>query len=172
MIKSLRFFVLWLVTAFLAVTAQAHQQKAAFTDIFVNPRAGMVEVVHSFILHDAEAALFEATGMTGDLYRDPSVQAAFATYAVDRFELTNDAGDAAPLALTLLGFEVADGRLLIYQEAPVPDDLHMFKVQAGALRDVWPDQVNTVNVRRGDTLRTLTFTGSESAKVAVLASTP
>lgn len=170
MIRLGRLIGLWLLTAALAATSHAHQQKVALVDILVNPRSGNIEVVHSFILHDAEAALASLSGITGDLYTDPQVQAAFSDYAVSLFELSTGVDDALPLRL--LGFEVEAGRLLVYQEAPTPEGLHMLAVRAGALRDVWDDQTNTVNIRSGDTLRTLVFTAGDGAKVAVLKSTP
>ncbi|MEM8771605.1 MAG: DUF6702 family protein [Pseudomonadota bacterium] len=151
----------FLAAAFVAAAfnaaAFAHQQKAAVTEILFNARTNNIEVAHRFIMHDAEHAARAELGIDGDLYGSPETRSAFAAYVAERFSLT--APDGASLQLVLQGAEIKDGYLWVYQETQAPDGLDALSVRHGALRDVWPDQVNRVNVKRGDEVRTLVFTG-------------
>ena len=146
--------------------ASAHQQKAALTEVLFNPRTGNIEVAHRFALHDAEHAVRIELGVDGDLYTTPETRAAFASYVAKHFSLATP--DGAPLPLALLGVEISDGHLWVYQETPAPDAIDALVVRCGALRDIWPDQINRVNVKRGDDVRTLVFTGAVGELVATL----
>lgn len=144
----------------------AHQQKAALTEILLNARTGNIEIAHRFYMHDAEHAVRLKVDPDGDLYASPETRAAFAAYVAERFTLATP--DGARLQLTLLGTEMEGGYLWVYQETPTPEGLEALVVRHDALRDVWPDQVNRVNVRRGDTVRTLVFSGAAKELVARL----
>lgn len=159
-----------IVTALAVLTgadALAHPQKEAQTEVLFNPRTGAIEVAHRFSLHDAEYAIRDELGLTGDLYTDLQTQGVFADYVAARFTLSGTDGTALPL--TYLGSEIAEGYLWIYQEVAAPDTnaepdsgtrfdtIPALSIRADALRDVWPEQVNRVNVVRGGMVRTLIF---------------
>ena len=161
-----RTFIAAFTSALLLVgPALAHQQKAALTEILFNPRTGNIEVVHRFILHDAEHAVRKELGIGEGLVGSPDTQMAFATYVAERFSIATPEG--TPLPLTLLGAEVEGGHLWVYQETPEPDGLTAFSVRHDALRDVWPKQVNRVNVKRDGTIKTLIFSGVVRKRFAV-----
>lgn len=141
-----------------SATAYAHPQKEAQTEIFFNPRTDKIEVAHRFSLHDADYALRETVETDGELYTSPETRDAFAAYVSARFAITSDDGTA--IALDYLGSEIADGYLWIYQEGPMPSDPGALRVRHEALRDVWPEQVNRVNIQRDDAVRTLIFSGT------------
>ena len=158
------------LAAFLSVLlagepALAHQQKAALTEILFNPRTENIEVVHRFILHDAEHAVRKELGIGEGLVGSPETQMAFAGYVAERFVLARP--DGTPIPLTLLGAEIEGGYLWVYQETPEPEALDALAVRHDALRDVWPSQVNRVNVKRGSTVRTLVFSGVVRKRFAV-----
>ena len=158
MIARFLFAAFFLVSSLLWGTSFAHQQKAALTEVLLNARSGKLEVAHQFLLHDAEHAVRVELGIDGDLYADPETQAAFAKYVADRFSLA--VADAGPLSLSLLGTEIEGGYLWIYQEAPLPTGMQTLTVKNNALRDVWSEQTNRVNIKRGTDIRTLVFTGN------------
>lgn len=144
------------IAAFVGAVS-AHQQKAALTEVLFNSRTGNIEVAHRFNMHDAEHAARLDIGLDGDLYGSPETQSAFAAYVAKRFALVMP--DNTPLPLVLLGAEVKDGYLWVYQETPAPDALDRLWVRHDALRDIWPDQTNRVNVKRDDEIESLIFTG-------------
>lgn len=149
----------------IAVPAAAHQQKAAITTVEHNSRTGMIEVVHTIPLHDAEHALRHQGMKAADLLGDIESRRAFARYAVERFAI---AADGEPLELTLLGTEVEGASLLVFQEGASPGVGARLTINAQVLTDIWLRQVNSVNVGGGTSPETLVFRGGDSAKSAML----
>lgn len=151
------------VIVMLGVGAGAHELKAALTEILYNPRSGQLEVAHRFVIHDAEHALAQTTGRQVDLVSDNDAQATFARHVADQFTLAN--GDGTHFELTLLGSQIEQGYIWVYQEAPLSlIDTDTLLIRHDALREQWPDQVNMVNVRRGKEVRSVRFTGADSFK--------
>lgn len=148
-----------------AVPAAAHQQKAAITTVEHNPRTGMIEVVHTIPLHDAEHALRHQGKKGADLLGDLESRRAFARYAAERFSI---AADGSELDLTLLGTEISGNSLLVLQEGPSPGLGAELTIQSQVLTDIWLRQANSVNVGRGTSPQTLIFRGGDRAKTAVL----
>jgi len=134
----------------------AHQQKSAITRVLFNERTGNIEVMHRFLLHDAEHAVREIFGGEADILASRAVRERFAAYVGRRFELH---ADERPLTLAAVGSEI-DGRFLwVYQETPIPDAFSSLSIRHDALRDIWPAQVNLVNVERGKDTRSVNFEG-------------
>lgn len=155
---------LLLCVVLLSDTALAHQQKAAISTVLFNPRTENIEVSHRFYLHDAEHAVKHIFGKSADIIKSEDTQQKFFEYVMKRFSLKNDKGE--PIALSPVGFEV-DGKFFwVYQETKQPFLLNGLTIEHAALKDIWPSQVNTVNVEgRGD-IKTRTFDGSvEVAKI-------
>lgn len=126
-----------------------------------NPRTRNIEVAHRFFLHDAEHAVEVLLAPGADIIRLRRTQAEFAAYAAQRFDLY--ALDGALLPLTDLGFEAERAFFWVYAETPWPDnDLPGLAMRHDALRDVWPDQVNLVNVERADGVRSVEFAGRDT----------
>lgn len=134
----------------------AHQQKSAITRVLFNERTGNVEVMHRFQLHDAEHAVREIFGGEADILASEAIRERFAAYVGKRFELYSD---NCPLELSAVGTEI-DGRFLwVYQETPIPETLSSLTIRHEALRDIWPAQVNLVNVERGQDIHSVNFEG-------------
>ena len=110
--------MLFLVVFFASAISVAHEQKAAFTDVFYNERTGNLEIAHRFSLHDAEHTLHKAPEMTADLTKSEEAQAAFADYVAARFKLRF--ADKTVIPLTLVGQERERGYFWVYQEAKIP----------------------------------------------------
>ena len=54
-----------------------------------------------------------------------------------------------------------DGKFFwVYQETTQPTKLDNMTIRHDALRDLWPEQVNTINVEGKGKLQTLSFTDS------------
>jgi hypothetical protein len=158
----------WIAAAImlaLAIPAAAHQQKAAITSVEHNPRTGMIEVVHTIPLHDAEHALRRQGQASADIVGNIESRRAFARYAAERFSIV--VGESA-LELTVLGTQISGNSLLVFQEGASPGPGTELAIQAQVLTDIWLRQVNIVNVGRGTSPQTLVFRGGDRAKMAVL----
>ena len=147
-----------LLLALLALPLDAHQQKEAITRVLFNPRTGNIEVMHRFILHDAEHATRELFGKSADLLGDPADRERFSSYVHGRFYLIDQDGERIPLEP--VGQEIEGRFLWVYAEAPIPPTVTGLAVSQESLRDLWPEQVNLVNVERDGTVRSALFDGS------------
>lgn len=135
--------------------ANAHQQKAAITKILFNPRTHNIEVMHRFYLHDAEHAVRQIFGKDADILGSDETKASFGQYVTDRFGLTSQTGEALPLSF--VGFEIERNFFWVYQETPIKEGLSSINIRHNALRDMWPQQINTVNIEGLADIKTATF---------------
>lgn len=148
-----RLVATWALLTLSALTAEAHQLKAAQTSIALSPATGLVEVIHRFYVHDAEHAVEQLVGLAGDIHRDAELRDAFARYVAERFTLAD--GDGVPLPLVLLGAEIDGDFLWIYEELPGDAWPRIASVRHDALQELWPEQENRINVRTETGLRTV-----------------
>ncbi|PCJ49746.1 MAG: hypothetical protein COA74_04660 [Gammaproteobacteria bacterium] len=139
-------------------TLSAHQKKEAITRVIFNERLMTIEIIHRFSVHDAEHGVKKLFGKSADLIDDKKSQAQFADYVMQNFSMIKNVETA--LVLTSVGFEV-DGRYLwVYQETALQSDISELSITHNALRDIWHDQVNLLNVERDKKVRSLIFRGS------------
>ncbi|MBT0587902.1 hypothetical protein KIU71_15910 [Alteromonas sp. SM 2104] len=162
MVKLSKIKVLLLALVLVCCPVAAHQQKAAITKVLFNPRTNNIEVMHRFILHDAEHAVKRLFDGDADIYRSAQTQRQFSDYVLDRFSLSDQNGNVLPLSE--VGFEV-DGKFMwVYQETPQQPDIQGLIVEHRALHDLWPAQTNTVNVEGKGPVQTLMFGANDSAQ--------
>ena len=142
--------------------AWAHQKKTAVTTILFNERTANIEVMHRFLIHDAEHAVKQirggSFGQGADIIASEQTRQAFSQYASERFSIRDQNGEL--LELTLLGSEIDGGSIWVYQETPIPADLQSMTIRHNALRDIWIEQVNRVNIERNKEIDTLIFQGN------------
>ena len=148
-----------IISTLLSPSVHAHQQKAAITRVVFNERTGTLEVMHRFYLHDAEHAVRLLIDSDADIIGNEQTRAQFAEYVQQQFSLTSPSGEA--LVLSPVGHEIDGNFFWVYQERTLPVNVTSLQVIHNALREVWPDQINTVNVERGCSVTTLTFQGSD-----------
>ncbi|MEO1573340.1 MAG: DUF6702 family protein [Pseudomonadota bacterium] len=146
-----------LVALLAAASAAAHEQKEAVTRVLFNPRTGNIEVMHRFLVHDAEHASRALFDGGVDVLGEDHDRERFAAYVHARFSLSDQ--DGTPIPLNPVGHEIDHRFLWVYAEAPIPDHLSSLSVAHDALREVWPEQTNLVNVERGADVRSATFQG-------------
>jgi hypothetical protein len=146
------------VSVFNANGAAAHQQKMAITTVLFNPRTQNLEVMHRFDLHDAEHAVKEIFDGDADIMRSEKTQSDFAKYVVERFAIYDMKKSELPLSF--VGTELEGQHFWVYQETPAPSDLTGLYIRHNALRDIWHQQTNTINVEGMGDIQTLTFTDS------------
>lgn len=135
----------------------AHQQKLSLTTIKFNQRTSLVEVSQRFSLHDAEhagAKLFDWP----NLPTDRNAQQRFVDVLSNQFSILNE--QQQPIELTFVGFETSNRFLWVYHEFPIEQASDCLYVKQRALHDLWPDQLNSVNIERGSGTKTLLFMGN------------
>jgi hypothetical protein len=146
--------------------AVAHQQTIAISTVSINPRTGMVEIVHQVPLHDAEHALRLKGVSNPDILGDEKSREAFAAYVTKRFVLEIDGVAVQP---AYLGSEASAGSLFVYQELPAPKaDKAMLRFNSQILTDLWARQENRVNIGGGTRPETFIFHDGDSAREALL----
>jgi hypothetical protein len=145
-------------------TAAAHQQKIAISTLALNPRSGMVEIVHQVPVHDAEHALRVQGAKNPDIIGSEESREDFAAYVTRRFLLTIDGVTATP---AYVGSEITGGSLWVYQEAPAPaggagGSGAVLRFNSQILTDVWARQENRVNIGGGTDVETFIFRSGTS----------
>ena len=142
----------------------AHVQKTAVTRILFNPETSNIEVMHRFLIHDAEHAAQQLFGAGQDLLGSEESRMLFSSYVINRFSIEAGLADGSRAALELeyLGSEIDGQFIWVYQETRIIDGIESFSMVNMALRDVWPDQSNLVNVeRQGKIVSALFDAGAE-----------
>jgi hypothetical protein len=143
----------------LSPIAQAHKIKTAFTIVLFNERTGFLEVVHRFYLHDSEEAVWELFDKNADIIANESTQATFTNYVIDKFAIKDQ--NKKQVDLTTLGYQNEGGYFWIYQEAPLQKDWTKLSIKQDALKDIWSDQFNVVNIEGLKQIYTLNFSDSD-----------
>ena len=154
-----------LLALILAGPVLAHQQKIAISTISLNPRSGMIELVHQVPAHDAEHALRVQGTKNADVVGSAASREAFARYVAQRFVLLVDGTIVTP---TYVGSEMKGGSLMVYQETPASAPGARLTVNSQILTDVWARQENRVNIGSGTKVETLIFTARDPASNVVL----
>ncbi|MEP0355579.1 MAG: DUF6702 family protein [Paraglaciecola sp.] len=143
---------------FTAFSLCAHQQKTSISTVLFNPRTNNIEIMHRFRVHDAEHAAKEIFGKDADMIDSESTQKQFSNYVNERFSLFDS--QQQPIELKVVGHELEGNFFWVYQETTQPTKLENLTIRHDALRDLWPEQVNTINVEGKGKLQTLTFADS------------
>ena len=140
-------------------TVLAHQQKAAETTVLFNKNSGQLEIMHRFYLHDTEHAVQALFDKNADILDSDKTQQQFADYVAKQF-LARTLGDKA-LPLNSVGYEVEGKFFWVYQDTAPPKGLKGIKLYNGTLRDLWPMQINMVNIEGKGQVRTLYFSDNK-----------
>ncbi|TQF71307.1 DUF6702 family protein [Pseudoalteromonas luteoviolacea] len=158
----IRYFHLLIVAFTLATSLPvfAHQQKASETTALFNKNTGQLELMHRFYLHDTEHAVQSLFDKKADILNAKKTQQQFADYVATHFQLRTL--DNKPIVLTNVGFEVEGKFFWVYQETTLADTAKGIKMFNGALRDLWPTQINMVNVEGKGKVRTLYFSHNKT----------
>jgi len=141
----------------------AHVQKAAVTRVLFNPNTHNIEVMHRFLVHDAEHAASLIFGERQGLLESAESRELFSSYVRNRFAIqaTDVDGKSSELLLDYVGCEIDGQFLWVYQEYPDTTEIKALSVVNSALRDIWPDQENLVNIEKSGQIYTLNFSGSD-----------
>ena len=158
--RTINKIVIWAIGTllFAAFSISAHQQKTAISTVLFNARTENIEIMHRFRVHDAEHAVKEIFGKDDDIIDSKATQVQFGEYVNQRFSLFDSNEHALPLKM--VGVELEGQFLWVYLETTQPTKLNNMTIRHDALRDLWPEQINTINVEGKGKLQTLTFADS------------
>ena len=151
----------------IAALSFADRQPGSLSTIKINSSSGNIEIIHRLHTHDAELGIIATVG-DRTLTLDRLVgRAQLALYVEERFLVAKMDGDeiGAPLQLKLIGAEIDGEFVLVYQEitGSLPNQ---FAVRNNILRDVFPQQVNQVNIALSGAVRSLVFRGDDDWQIA------
>ena len=157
--------LLTLLCCFMHDLSIAHEQKTAVTRILFNDSSGNIEVIHRFFIHDAEHAASVVFGEAQNLIESADSRKLFSNYVMNRFAIAAEGsrGDSTELKLQYVGEEIEGQFLWVYQEAGQLQDVKSLSVVNVALRDIWPDQANLVNVEKDGQIYSLYFADSDES---------
>ncbi|MFK7864729.1 MAG: DUF6702 family protein [Pseudohongiellaceae bacterium] len=161
-----------IVSFLFAGALSAHEQKTAVTRILFNSNTNNIEVMHRFLIHDAEHAAGQIFGVGQDLLQSAESRELFSSYVINRFSLAAEftSGESSQLELAYVGAEVDGQFLWVYQETSALNEVAAFTMVNMALRDVWPDQSNLVNVEKEGEVFSILFDGGAEVKTLELGS--
>lgn len=162
---------LWVgvAAALIAVDSPAHRMPGSLTTIKTNPASGNVEVIHRLHSHDAELGIITASGDRSLTLDRLEGRAHLALYVELRFKLANvrDGQIGAPLPLETIGAELDGEFVLVYQQ--LTSDLpRVMAVRNDILRDVFPEQVNLVNIAVAGEVHSLVFRDDDKWQITRL----
>lgn len=141
------------ILMFFSQAAVCHQQKMAVTTLLFNQRSGNLEINHRFYIHDAEHAVKRLLDNKANLMDNEQTQKDYGHYVQQHFRLKS--ADNQPLLLNYVGHEV-DGKFFwVYQETKTPSDLSGLIIFHDSLQDIWPSQVNLVNIEGKGAIKSL-----------------
>ena len=141
----------------IVLSAAAHREPGSLTTIKWNASSGKTEIVHRLHSHDAELGVGQILGIADLSVLDIEGRAVIALYVEARFRIAAGKED---IQLDLIGAELGGDYVLVYQEhsAELPAQI---RVRDSILRDVYPAQINQVNIEDGDTVHSLVFTADD-----------
>lgn len=146
-----------------AVHVQAHRQHMNWTTITWNAESLQLEIEHRLHEHDAQLILGNLQQELPNLVRTAD-RARVALYVAERFSLAlTDQGTAS---LELVGAELNGSMLFVYQTLSLEKIPAALAISTHILMDVYPDQINKVNIDITRPTQTLTFNQQSGPEVA------
>ncbi len=150
--------------AVVAVIAPAQAHRGHDSLSVVTLADGTVTVSHRFEAHDIEPALAKIAPKAQTSLDDPEAMAALRAYIQRRFVLTID---GKPVPLTYATTDLSHAEVRIDYTGRAPRKPKSVAVRSSVLTDVYRGQVNQVNVRQGNTVKSLTLRGAGTGSVTL-----
>jgi hypothetical protein len=149
-------------TLCVAALASAHRMPGSISTVKRSASGDTIEIIHRLHTHDAELGIAITTSKRNVSLETLVDRAQLALYVEERFSIAayTDREIGNKLALELIGAELDGEFVLVYQEfaGDLPAGI---AIRDDILRDVFPGQVNHVNVATGGEVRSVTFSGDD-----------
>ena len=144
-----------------ATMASAHRGHDAMTTVTVMAD-GEVRVSLRFAAHDIEPALADIAPDAQANLDDPVAISAFVNYLRRTFSLASERG---PILLSPGPIDVDSDEVQIGFVGKARGPIRQLTIMTKVLTDIYPQQINQVNVRVGDVVQTLTFTSGDTKTI-------
>ncbi len=167
MVRRFLFAVLIASCNIYSPLAAAHRQHISWTGVEWNQETRNLEVVHRIHEHDAQLLLARQLNKPADLTQLQD-RALFAIYVEHHFKLLITDNTASTEVLKLLGAELEDSYILVFQELKLEKPPASMTLHASLLMDLFPDQINMINIKVNEPVRTLQFKLDDEAVVVEL----
>jgi hypothetical protein len=151
--------------------AAAHRQHISWTAVEWNQKTRNLEVVHRIHEHDAQLLLAQQSNKPVDLTRLQD-RALLAIYVENHFNLqisnNTESTPTSTKVLKLLGAELEDSYILVFQELKLDKPPASMTLHASLLMELFPDQINMINIKVNEPVTTLKFHLDDEAVVVDL----
>lgn len=141
----------------LTVSAFAHREPGILTTIEWNNSIERTEIIHRIHTHDAELGVAMVDNLPLLSVGNTEGMARIALYVENHFSILSEEGS---LDIELVGAELIGDYIFVYQEWIDPLPTNIF-IKNEILREIYPLQINQVNIISEGNIRTLTFTEKE-----------
>lgn len=158
------FLVTLIVSFIVPVGANAHRMDSALSIINIGAN-GTVEITHRLFAHDIEHQ-FELNSIGMDYFETPEGQRQIETYLRQAF-IFNDAQNQ-PIALNFIGAQIEGDLLYVYFEGQIGNNGE-FNIDSNILNQFSAAQTNFVNIHKGDTIKSVVFSGGQGVTAVAIA---
>ena len=141
----------------LTVSAFAHREPGILTTIEWNNSIERTEIIHRIHTHDAELGVAMVDNLPLLSVGNTEGMARIALYVENHFSILSE---ESSLDIELVGAELIGDYIFVYQEWIDPLSTNIF-IKNEILREIYPLQINQVNIISEGNIRTLTFTEKE-----------
>ena len=93
---------------------------------------------------------------SADILGSEADREAFSEYVHANFTISDQQGRRLPLRP--VGYEIEGRFLWVYAETAIPEHAGSLSLNHSTLIEMWPEQINLVNVERNGTVRSIVFT--------------
>lgn len=144
-----------------ASSAWAHKLTTTTSRVEINSKTGLVDVIHSFHVHDTETALAAEGIIDSPNLSALKERAQLALYCDKAFTLIQN-GKVVPL--TIIGAELTRGNVLAYQQGKVDLPVEEISIKAEMMRKFVYNQINNVDVVIDGQVTSIQFRGTDGLK--------
>jgi hypothetical protein len=163
----LRLSLAGVLSVCIALAAEAHRRHLSWTSIGWNERTSSLEITHRLHAHDVQSYLTSLAGAEISI-ADLRGRAQVALYIANHFQIA--VRPRSPALVNLLGAELDDRYLMVYQELALSAPPTGLDLRADIFMEQFSDQVNRVNININGHRQTLQFTKGNGNKHINIAS--
>lgn len=138
-----------------------HPLHLSISELELSPKSGSLEISHRIFIDDLENAIKDRTGIAVSLSdpKDPELaQQLVGDYIHQHFRLQLNGKSIMP---QYLGYEVEEEAIWAYMEVPKVRKISSVSVQNTLFFKRFTDQINIINVKVGDSLKSLRLEANE-----------
>ncbi|WP_440056340.1 DUF6702 family protein (plasmid) [Pseudoalteromonas sp. T1lg65] len=138
----------------------AHQLHTTTSYVAFDEQKQLIDIHHRFHVHELEHAVEILFSPKGELHSDSGLRDKLSRYVHQSFLMENQNGDELPI--TLKGSRIEHPFFWVHQQVSTPlNNVTQLNISYTALRDIWPQQKNLVEVNINNTQQMLVFSDGD-----------